>query len=246
MSSDSMIFKNGTYNQYKDNILAKLQDQFKSEFNLSPCFGTELEFYIHGEIDIKILATKINHKIYKEKGHNQYEINLKPSDDVLTHANDIKKIRQDIISHANNLGVIADFNSKPFSDDYGSSMHVHLNFLEDNNIEKYAEILCHYMPHSLDYFLPKPEDYKRLDSKFMAPTHICYGGNNRTVAIRIPDSKPKRLEHRLAGANADPHNVLYIILKSIKDGIQKPGIIKPCKKIFGNAFDKQYGLKKIL
>ena len=125
-------------------------------------------------------------------------------------------------------------------------MHIHLNFPEDDDIEKYAKILCHYLPDTLDYFLPSLEDYVRLDSKFMAPTHISYGGNNRSVLIRIPDSEPKRLEHRLAGANAEPVLVIYAMLQSIKKGLQNPDAIPPLEKTFGNAFDLQYGLRKII
>ena len=54
-------------------------------------------------------------------------------------------------------------------------MHIHLNFLENNDVEKYAKILCHFLPNTIDAYLPKKEDYKRLDSRFMAPTHISYG-----------------------------------------------------------------------
>ncbi|MDC0864769.1 glutamine synthetase [Rickettsiaceae bacterium] len=243
-----MIFKHVNYIKLPDNILARLQDQFKSEFNLSPCIGAELEFYIHGDIKLNLLEQRINCEIKKERGENQYEINIKPSCNIQEYAEKIKKIREDITLHTEELGAIADFSSKPFSDDYGSSMHIHLNFLEDknNDIEKYAEILCHYMTSSLDYFLPSPKDYKRLDSNFMAPTHICYGGNNRTAAIRIPDSEPKRLEHRLPSANANPYNVLYMILESIRKGLESPKIITPASKIFGNSFDAQYSLQRII
>jgi len=210
--------------------------------------GAELEFYIHGDIKLNLLEQRINCEIKKERGENQYEINIKPSCNIQEYAEKIKKIREDIILHTEALGAIADFTSKPFPDDYGSSMHIHLNFLEDknNDIEKYAEILCHYMTSSLDYFLPSPKDYKRLDSNFMAPTHICYGGNNRTAAIRIPDSAPKRLEHRLPSANANSYNVLYMILESIRKGLESPKIITPASKIFGNSFDAQYSLQRII
>ena len=157
----------------------------------------------------------------------------------------IDELRRQIIHSADQMGGEADFSSKPFVDDYGSSMHIHLNFPEDDDIEKYAKILCHYLLDTLDYFLPSPGDYLRLDSKFMAPTHISYGNNNRSVLIRIPDSEPKRLEHRLAGANADPELVIYAMLQSIKKGLENPNAILPLEKTFGNAFDPQYGLRKI-
>jgi glutamine synthetase len=122
----------------------------------------------------------------------------------------------------------------------------YLNFLEDNDAEKYARILCHYLPLTITAFLPKEEDYQRLDSRFMAPTHICYGGNNRTTLIRIPDSLPKRIEHRLASADANPYEVIYAILSSIYSGLKHPQQITKIDKIYGNAYDPQYNLVKIL
>ena len=80
----------------------------------------------------------------------------------------------------------------------------------------------------------------------MAPTHVCYGGNNRTVAIRIPDSIPKRLEHRVSAASADPAIIIYTILASIEKGLSRQINTDGYKKIFGNAFDNQYDLEKIL
>ena len=79
----------------------------------------------------------------------------------------------------------------------------------------------------------------------MAPTHISYGNNNRTVMIRMPDSYPKRLEHRLAAADADPYLVIYAILNSIFQGIPNYAKINRLEKIYGNAFDTQYNLMMI-
>jgi len=206
----------------------------------------ELEFYLFNIDDITKLEQKTNQIIKREKGCNQYEINLAPSQNIADYAKTIAQTRQNIIDSAIALGGSADFSSKPFTNDYGNSMHIHLNFIDHDDIEKYAQILCHYLPDTLKYFLPTPEDYKRLDHHFMAPTHICYGGNNRTVAIRIPDSHPKRLEHRLAAASADETLVLYTILQSIAKGLAEPSSIEPTQKIHGNAWDAQYGLVKIL
>jgi len=231
--------------QEQYNLLSKLEQQFREELALTPCIGAEIEFYIHGNVNIDLLAQKIGRTIKEEKGKNQYEVDLLPSGNLALYAGEIIDLRQLIIKSTVELGGNADFNSKPFADDYGSSMHIHLNFLEDNDVEKYAQILCHYVLEDINIFLPSKEDYLRLDSKFMAPTHISYGGNNRTVLIRMPDSKPKRLEHRLAGANADPVAVIYSILHSIKKGIENFADIESLAKTFGNASDPQYALRKI-
>lgn len=223
-----------------------MQNYFKLNHNLTPIIGAEIEFYLSENIHVKELASKIGHDIKLEKGKNQYEIDLPPSSDLVNIARDIESARKDIGLFAEQMGGNADFRSRPFANDYGSSMHIHLNFLEDSNIEKYAQILCHYLSQYIKYFLPRPEDYKRLDSKFMAPTHISWGGNNRSVLIRIPDSLPKRLEHRLAAASADPAEVIFAILDSIRQGILSYNNIPQIIKTHGNAFDEQYSLVPII
>ena len=235
----------------KHNILNQLTDYLKTTFNLTAWLGAELEFYLTSEkFSITEILTSlqqmINHKIKAEKGRNQFEIDLAPSNNAGDYARAIAEIREIVQISAGKLGAVADFRSKPYADDFGSSMHIHLSFMEDSKVEKYAEILCHFIPLTLKFFLPLEEDTNRLDARFMAPTHISYGGNNRTTAIRIPDSAPRRLEHRLAGANADPFLVIYGILNSIIKGLEEPGSITPLAKTFGNAYDPQYGLESIV
>ena len=280
--------------------MQKLLNSFKKDFNLTPCIGVELEFYLlpllqaqakqcqekkrHCERSeaisggksnvvvspgIAALATpprndvvprpsdlliqsqltqlekNCNIQIKAERGLHQYEIEIAFSTDIILYPIKIEAIRKLIAQESSKLGLEAIFDPKPFPDDFGSSMHIHFNFLEDNNAEKYAEILCHYLPSTIDAFLPNKEDYLRLDHRFMAPTHISYGGNNRTTLIRIPDSQPKRIEHRLPGANADPYKVIYTILSSIHEGLKYPSSITRLGKTHGNAYDEQYGLVRI-
>lgn len=233
-------------NQQKYNLLEEIGNVLKNNFGLTPCIGAEIEFYLGDVEDISVLEKMTGYAIKAEKGRNQYEIDLKPSNALVEYAKHIELVRDKVARSAKDLGGNADFSSKPYINDYGNSMHIHLNFLEDDDIEKFAQILCHYLSDDISVFLPLDEDWRRLDEKFMAPTHICYGGNNRTVAIRIPDSIPKRLEHRVAAASADPASVIYAILASIAKGLSSQVDTKTYVKIFGNAFDKQYGLQRIL
>lgn len=245
-----------THNKHKQ--LSELLISLKNDFNLTPCIGVEIEFYLIGSDSkqsniIHKISDEIGYNIFDEKGNNQYEIDLNPSTNIIDYINNINNIRNKLKSLGQHHNVVVNFASKPFINDYGNSMHVHLNFLEDqrNSDEKqriniYASILCHYVQDTLDAFLPLQEDYARLDEKYMAPTHISYGGNNRTVLIRIPDAEPLRIEHRLASSAADPYKVFYAILLSIYKGLSNPDAIHPMEKIYGNAYDLQYGLKRIL
>ena len=232
-------------NQEKYNLLGKLEHHFKTKLSLTPCVGAEIEFYLSKDIDPALLEQLVGHAIKSEKGNNQYEIDLEPSCDLVEYTKYIESVRKKVVQGAKNLGGNANFSSKPYKDDYGNSMHIHLNFLGEWNIDKFAQILCHYLPEGLPIFLPHEDDWQRLDKAFMAPTHICYGNNNRTVAVRIPDSEPKRLEHRVSAANSDPVLVIYEILNSISKGLAAPEKISKYSKIYGNAYDPQYGLKRI-
>ena len=87
------------------------------------------------------------------------------------------------------------------------------------------------------------QDYARFDALFLSPTHVSYGNNNRTTAIRIPTSKPLRIEHRICSNNCDPYIALFIILKSSIIGINNK--YQHYQQIFGNAFDEQYKLEQL-
>lgn len=204
---------------------------------LKPIVGYEIEFYVQEPLKMEVK---------KEKGQNQYEINKGPFDNVWEC---IKYIETDRIM-LKAAGV--DLSPKPFKDDYGSSMHLHLNLLDGNHnnlfdngefVDYAANGICHYMNKTLKLILPYEEDYERLDDKFMAPTKICYGNNNRSVALRIPGTKPMRLEHRVCSNNTDPTAAMFVILKSVLFGLENK--YKHHFKIFGNAFDDQYDLESI-
>ncbi len=236
-------------NAQKDNILQNLERKLANNYGLVSIFGAEIEFYLDSNTDINIDALEklIGLRIKAEKGKNQYEIELQPNKNASQYAQNIINMRAKIISNAKLLGMNANFSPKPHAQDYGSSMHIHINFENDNeDIEKYAQILCHYCRDYINYFLQNKADYARLDPNFMAPTHICWGGNNRTALIRIPDAYPRRLEHRLPSSDANPHLVLRAILESIILGLENPHLITKIGKIHGNAFDKQYNLQKII
>lgn len=216
-----------------------------------PYFGVELEFYLAPNINHEQLSALIGYNVKREKGHYQFEIDLAPSKDLAHYAELISKTRQLILHGANKLGGQANFDPKPFEDDYGNSMHLHIDFkpvgrvsdiAKKEFLNRVAASLCYFMLDSMIIFLPNEDDYKRLDKRFMAPTHVCYGGNNRTVAIRMPASIPLRLEHRVPSSNADPYMVMIAILNAIAKGLENPSIISNFPKIYGNAFDEQYGL----
>lgn len=237
------------------NILSLI---FSNKLNLLPCFGVEIEFFLSPNIPAFEFQNKLKIPLQKEKGGNQYEINLLPSFSLSNYAAQIEDTRNKIARIARDMGGKAIFTAKPFVNDYGNSMHFHLNFISANNqntviqtnnnqedknfIEYCAASLCNFVNKTILAFLNKEDDFLRLDKNFMAPTHIAYGTNNRTMLIRIPTSKPLRIEHRLPSANCDPYLIIFTILISILESFNIKEQ-KQVKKIYGNAFDSQYNLE---
>jgi glutamine synthetase len=102
------------------------------------------------------------------------------------------------------------------------------------------------MRDTMAAFAPSAESQARFTPGSMAPTTISWGANNRTVAIRLPDSAHdnKRIEHRVASADADPGQVIAAILAGVHYGLKNR--CDPGKQIHGDASLEQYGLPKLL
>jgi glutamine synthetase len=226
----------------KHNSLEKLLQQLQTNFALTACIGVEVEFYLSKNIDPLELETLLCIAVKKEKGEHQYEIDLPPTTNIIDYIDKINSTKSKIQNIVKKLNGTADFTSKPFLTDYGNSMHFHVNFLEPTDYVKHAQSICHYMLDSFLVFMPIATDYSRLDKHFMAPTNVSFGNNNRTVAVRMPDLVPKRLEHRLSSPLTDPYIAIFTILNSIMLGLESRSQINNLDMIYGNAFDQQYNL----
>lgn len=226
----------------KNNMLEHIVNKLNSKFGLIPVIGAEIEFYCHSDN-----ARNITEYIFKkEKGNGQFEIDIFPQENIYKTIEEITKAKAFLSSLPNST-----IHPKPYSNDYGSAMHFHINLLNRNgenffdnsdNLENAAKSLCHFLKSHFLIFAPKTHHYSRFDKDFMAPTHICFGGNNRSTAIRIPDVKPKRLEHRISSPETDEYLAICAILEAIYQGITHPASIQSYAKIHGNAFDEQYNL----
>lgn len=227
--------------------------------------GSEIEFYLRtnnlvpSENDIKAfsfyiysLNAKTPLQVEKEKGVGQYEIPInytapKEAMALIDYTRDL------IQASAKKFGMDAIFSAKPFEDDYGSALHLHISVhdIDGKNLFTYNSSFMECIIFSiLDLiesdldFICNEEDLERFKEGWMAPSHICWGGNNRTTAIRIPHDKleNKRFEFRLPSANSDQYKVLLFILI----GVLKSGKVdNKHSKIYGNAYDEQYSLQRL-
>lgn len=155
-----------------------------------------------------------------EVGQTQYEINLVHGDPVAVadQAFLFKYAAKEIsIQH----GLNAVFMAKPISGAQGSSMHLHQSvvdasgrniFSTDDGAESasfrhFIAGLQTYVPDLMLIFAPFVNSYRRYVSGSQAPVNLEWGYDNRTTGLRIPVSGPaaRRVENRIAGADANPY-----------------------------------------
>jgi len=147
-------------------------------------------------------------------------------------------------------GFAASFMAKPYPDMAGSGLHVHFSILDsggnnifDNGGDEGTAAMLHAvsglmeaMPESGLIFAPHLNSYRRMAPGAHAPTGICWGYENRTAAIRIPGgpAKARRIEHRVAGADANPYLILASVLGAALEGIEAGR--DPVDPIVGDAY----------
>ena len=161
----------------------------------------------------------------------QYEINLNHTEDPLKAADDSAILRRLIKETAELHGYEASFLSKPFLDQSGSGMHVHISLFDEKGNNAFANNsqilkqsiggLQKIMYESFSIFAPNLNAYRRYLPNQFVPVNNSWGPNNRSVALRIPtgDLKSTRIEHRVSGAEANSYLVLSSILSGIHYGI---------------------------
>ncbi|MFG1345686.1 glutamine synthetase family protein [Xanthobacter autotrophicus DSM 431] len=191
--------------------------------------------------------------VISEAAPGQFEINLYHRMDALGAADDAILLRRLIDGVARRHGLRATFMAKPLVDFAGNGMHVHVSVMEagggnlfarpdgvgDRALRHAAAGLLASMADSTLIFVPSYNGYRRLVPGSYAPTSVSWGYDNRSVAVRVPNGPPaaRRLEHRIAGAEAHPHLVLAAILAGMLEGIEQA--IEPPEALSGNAYEHE-------
>ncbi len=210
------------------------------------------------------------HSVNEESGLGQVEAALFPTNDLeilVAQARALRGVAQDIASQ---MGFMADFSAKPFAQDYGSGIHIHVHLEGDGGnllyikqegvlsapLQQSLAGLLVTMPDYLHVFMPSEASWRRVVSGFHAPVTVSWGYNNRTTALRIPDglgllqgkehlagsprSTARRIEHRVAGADANIEHVIAAVLQGIAYGITHH--LTPPDPIYGDASLPMYEL----
>ncbi|OJF94778.1 hypothetical protein AX761_03920 [Rhizobium sp. 58] len=167
-----------------------------------------------------------------EYGIAQFEINLEHGPDPVLAADQAVLLRRIVRGVARARGDDATFMAKPFVEQPGSGMHVHVSLVdkdgknrmsgEDALLEPAVAGLQRTLAETMAFYAPNFSSFRRLKPKMFVPMDTSWGYNNRSVAFRVPtgSDKARRIEHRVAGADASPHLVVAAILAGMHAGIK--------------------------
>ena len=176
-----------------------------------------------------------------EYGPGQFEINLKHHDNPVLACDQAVLLKRLIKAAAIKHGFVACFMAKPFADDAGNGLHIHMSLVDKNGrnyfsrgreslasppfskpLRQAVAGLLATMPEATAIFAPNANSYRRLRPEMYAPVDLLWGVNHRDVAIRIPssDAGNLRFEHRVAGADANPYLVTACILAGVDHGLR--------------------------
>ena len=187
-----------------------------------------------------------------EYAPGQFEINLKHRADALLACDEAIYLKRTIKAIAEQQGMLASFMAKPFAEQAGSGLHVHVSVLDGSGRNIFAstpEAPADTVRHAVGglqrisrdcmlLFAPHANSYRRFVLNAFVPLNDCWGFNNRTVAMRIPHSDPAnlRIEHRIAGADANPYLVTAAVLAGILHGLDTRA--DPGPPVVGNAYEQ--------
>jgi len=188
-----------------------------------------------------------------EEGPAQMEINFRHGD-ALRLADQILVFKRTMREAALKHNVATTFMAKPITDEPGSAMHIHQSVIDIktgknifSNLDGskselflyYIGGLQKYIPELLPLFAPNVNSFRRFLPDTSAPVNVQWGEENRTVGLRVPesDSENRRVENRLAGADANAYLVFAATLLCGYMGMIEQ--IKPSKPVIGRSYERR-------
>ncbi len=195
--------------------------------------------------------------IHSEFSPGQWEINTHHQADAIVAGHHALLLRRIVKGVARKHGFGATFMAKPFADIPGSGMHIHCSIYDKSAVNIFADPfpidpprltlplrhalagLGELLDESMLCLAPNPNSYRRFKAGGFAPSGKSWGYDHREVAFRIPKSSEhdRRIEHRIAGADANPYLALATVLAGIHKGLE-------LKKDPGPAVPREADLSK--
>ena len=163
-----------------------------------------------------------------EYAPGQIEINLRYGE-ALTSADNAMLFRNSVKEIAYNHGMLASFMAKPFFGESGNSFHLHQSLWKDGkNVfadggrlsalgRSYLGGLQQHMAETALISAPTPNSMKRRQGYTFCPTSNAWGGDNRTVGLRVIEGgsdSAVRIEQRDGSSDANPYLLTAVQLAS--------------------------------
>lgn len=190
--------------------------------------------------------------LISEYAPGQMEVVLRHRADALRAADEGIMLKRLVRAVADRHGLAASFMAKPYSEFSGCGMHIHVSLADGDGNNAFAAERAEDNPLLLNAiggmkatmaeamlaFAPNANSYRRFRRMSYAPVAPNWGVNNRTVSIRVPASKgaAMHIEHRPAGADANPYMVLACVLAGMHHGISQK--LDPGPAVVGNGYEQ--------
>jgi glutamine synthetase len=182
-----------------------------------------------------------------EAGPGQFEINLRAAP-ALQAADEAFLLKSAVKEVAARQELLATFMAKPRSDWPGSSCHLHLSLRQGTSSTMRHVIggLLEGMAELTAIFAPTPNSYRRFTAHSWAGTTATWGVDNRSAGLRVigRGDGATRVEHRQAGADANPYLAVSAALAAGLDGVQRG--CEPALPVDGDVYASADGAARPL
>jgi glutamine synthetase len=182
--------------------------------------------------------------------NSQYEINLHHGDAVGA-ADRAFRLKAAVKDVAALHGLVATFMGKPFNDQGGSGLHLHVSLDRDGAnafadpedgdgistpMRQFLAGVMHHAPALMAFLNPTINAYRRIVPDSLAPTHANWGWDNRSAYVRVPPERgpATRLELRVGDGSANPYLAIGVLLLAGLDGLRQAA--DPPAPVAGDAY----------
>ncbi|MBT0961628.1 glutamine synthetase family protein [Denitromonas iodatirespirans] len=195
---------------------------------MSPFFDAVYEGARHLDVPLEALIS--------EYAVGQYELTIRYRD-LLRAADDVIIAKRLVRAVARRFGFEACFMAKPFGQQAGSGMHLHLSLADGTGENLFGDRadgtlsplmlqaiggIRHTIAETMLILAPHLNSWRRFASVLYSPASDTWGIENRTVALRVPETpgSARHFEHRVAGVDANPYLVAAVTLAGALKGIE--------------------------
>jgi glutamine synthetase len=188
--------------------------------------------------------------VLAEYGPGQFEVNLHHVDDALLACDHAIRLKRLVKGVALAHGLDATFMPKPYREHAGSGTHLHVSLVDAQGRNIFAADdpqgspalkhaiggLVATINDTMAVCAPTANSYRRFQPEAYVPLNPSWSVNNRGVAFRVPAGPPegRRVEHRVAGADANPYLLAAMVLGGMLHGIENR--LDPGPVLAGNAY----------